>query len=124
VTATGTVGAGTVRNPITLWVALLVGPTVSALQLTVGYALVKWACAAGGEWVLALLAGVFLALALAGAALAVGHLQTSGERPPGGPPWSTESRQLLATVALAVNLFTVVFIGNALIGIAALSPCE
>jgi len=124
VTVTDAAGSAPTRGPIDLWMALLAGPVAGALQLSVGYALVKWACAAGGEWLLGVLAGVFLATALGGAAWAATHLRTTGEPDRSRQEWSAGSRQLVAMMAIGVNLLTAIFMANAIIAIAALSPCE
>ena len=50
-----------------LWFAVLAGPAAVALNILVGYALVKWACASGHTYVLTALAALMLGLALAGA---------------------------------------------------------
>ena len=50
-----------------LWFASLAGPAAVALNMGAGYALVKWACAAGHANVLSAIALATLALALAGA---------------------------------------------------------
>jgi hypothetical protein len=112
------------RGPASLWVALLSGPAVAGLQLSVNYALVKWACVAGGEWVLAVLVAVFLAVTLVGGALALMHLVDVGEEHAAAQTWSASSRHLLAIVALSLNGFVAIFLVNSAIGIAALSPCE
>ena len=39
----------TARSAAGLWLALLAGPLAASLQLSLNYALVKWACANGGE---------------------------------------------------------------------------
>ena len=113
-----------VRGPFGLWLALLAGPAGASLQLSVNYALVKWACAAGASWVLAGLALVFLAMAGAGLALGATHLVSVGGDHPAGQTWSAQSRHLLAAVAVGMNSLVAIFLINTLIGIAALSPCE
>ena len=113
-----------VRGPFGLWLALLAGPAGASLQLSVNYALVKWACAAGASWVLAGLALVFLAMVGAGLALGATHLLSVGGDDPAGRTFSAQSRHLLAAVAVGMNSLVAIFLINTLIGIAALSPCE
>jgi hypothetical protein len=112
------------RGPFGLWLALLAGPGVASLQLSVNYALVKWACASGGAWVLATLAAVFLAVAVAGVVLGAMHLVSVGEDHPVSRTWSAQSRHLLAAVAIGVDALIAIFLVNTLIAIATLSPCE
>jgi hypothetical protein len=113
-----------VRGPFALWLALLAGPAAASLQLSVNYALVKWACAAGASWVLALLTTSFLAIAVAGIALGTVHFTgVSGEHPV-AQTWSAQSRKLLAVIAIGLNALIAVFLINTLIAIATLSPCE
>ena len=113
-----------VRGPFGLWLALLAGPAGASLQLSVNYALVKWACAAGASWVLAGLALVFLAMAGVGLALGATHLSSVGGDDPAGRTFSAQSRHLLAAVAVGMNSLVAIFLINTLIGIATLSPCE
>ena len=105
-----------------LWLALLAGPVAASLQLSVNYALVKWACSHGGAWVLGTLAAIFLLLSLVGVALGATQLTRVADQ---GPQlWSTQSRQLLAITAIGLNALIVVFLINSLLAIKVLSPCE
>jgi hypothetical protein len=113
-----------VRGPFALWLALLAGPAAASLQLSVNYALVKWACAAGASWVLALLTAAFLATAVAGIALGTVHVLGVSEAHPVAQTWSAQSRKLLAVTAIGLDALIAVFLINALIAIATLSPCE
>jgi hypothetical protein len=123
--ATGiVVPGGAARGPVALWTALLAGPAAASLQLSVNYALVKWACAAGGSWVLAVLATAGLLIAIGGAVLgAIQLLGTRGDDPV-GRIWSADSRYLLAATAVGVDTLVAIFFINTLIAIATLSPCE
>jgi hypothetical protein len=124
VTATLRASDAVTRGPLGLWLALLAGPAAASTQLSINYALVKWACANGGEWVLTVLAAGLLALALAGAALGGVHL--FGGRGDDGTArtWSANSRHLLAATAIGLDLLIAIVLVNALIAIAALTPCE
>jgi hypothetical protein len=55
-------GAG----PGSLWAGLLAGPLAMLIELQVNYALVLWACSAGREWALHLVAALALCITLAG----------------------------------------------------------
>lgn len=107
-----------------VWLALLAGPAAASLQLSVNYALVKWACAHGGTWVLASLTAMFLLLSVMGIALGTSHLRRAGEPHELPQLWSTESRRLLAITAIALDGLVLVFLLNSLIAIKVLSPCE
>jgi hypothetical protein len=112
------------RGPLGLWLALLAGPTAASLQLSINYALVKWACANGGEWVLTAVAVTLLAIALGGAVLGGVHLTGVREEHAVARVWSADSRRLLAATAIGVDLLIAVFLVNTLIALAALTPCE
>jgi hypothetical protein len=113
-----------VRGPFALLLALLAGPAAASLQLSVNYGLVKWACAANASWVLAALAAGFLAVAASGAALGTVHLLGVRHEHPAARTWSSQSRHLLAAVAIGVDALIAIFLINTLIAIATLSPCE
>ena len=122
--ATADPTARTVRGPLGLWLGLLAGPTAGALQLSVNYALVKWACAAHQEWALAALAVLLLLIALAGAGLGAVHLVSVGPEQRVAEVWSADSRRLLALIAVGLDVLFAIFVVNSLIAIAVLSPCE
>jgi hypothetical protein len=107
-----------------LWLALLAGPGAASLQLSVNYALVKWACANGGEWVLTAIAVTLLAVALGGAALGLLHFVSVHQGPPVAEAWSADSRRLLAATAIGLDALVATFLINVLIALAALTPCE
>ena len=107
-----------------LWLALLAGPAAASLQLSVNYALVKWACRQGGAWVLWALTAAFMVVSVIGVALALVHLVRAGDRHPATQIWSTESRRLLAMTAVGLDALVVVFLLNSMIALQVLSPCE
>jgi hypothetical protein len=113
-----------VRGALGLWLALLAGPSAATLQLSLNYALVKWACANGGEWVLTAITVASFALAIGGAALGVVHLVATGDERGGVPIWSADSRRVLAITAVGLDLLIAILLVNSLIAIAALTPCE
>ena len=112
------------RSPLGLWLALLFGPAAGSVQLSVNYALVKWACANGGEWVLTGITVALLAVALAGAALGFLHMAAVREGDRVAQTWSAGSRELLAAAAIGLDVLIAVFLINSLIAHAALTPCE
>ena len=114
----------TARSAAGLWLALLAGPLAASLQLSLNYALVKWACANGGEWVLTAITVAVFALAIGGAALGVVHLVAVRDDRGAAPIWSADSRRVLAITAVGLDLLIAIFLVNTLIAIAALTPCE
>ena len=112
------------RGPAALWVALLAGPAAAGLQLSVSYALVKWACASGGEWLLVGLAVAFLLVAAGSAALGFVHLVSVGDEHGAARTWSADSRRVLAVTAIGLNALIVLFFVNTLIAHLGLTPCE
>lgn len=111
------------RRAVHLWLALLAGPAAASLQLSVNYALVKWACGHGGAWMLGSLAAIFLLLSVAGAALGAAHLARARDQH-GVQLWSVESLRLLAITAVGLDTLIVVFLLNSLIAVKVISPCE
>jgi hypothetical protein len=122
-TATATMPA-VPRGAVSLWLAFITGPVAAALQLLVNYALVKWACATGGEWVLGALTAVLLVVALGGAAVAARHLREARPDQAAADMWSADSRRLIAATAVGVDVLVALFLVNSAIAIAALTPCE
>jgi hypothetical protein len=112
------------RGPASLWLALVAGPAAGALQLSVNYALVKWACATRQTWVLAALAVSLLVISLAGVALAAVHLVSVRPGDRVAELWSADSRRLLAAIAIGLDACFAIVVLNTLIAIAVLSPCE
>jgi hypothetical protein len=112
------------RGPLSLWLSLLAWPVAASLQLSASYALVKWACASGGAWLLATVAVVLLAMTLAGVALGFVHLVAVGDEHGVAQAWSAHSRRLLGATAVGLNALVAVFFVNTLIAMAVLSPCE
>ena len=106
-----------------LMTALFVGPTAAALNLQVGYALVKWACATRRTSVLIVLTIGALAFALGGAALGWFSLEKIGEvNEQGGR--TIDRSYFLALVAIGFNLLLVLLTLFWAVPPFVLSPCE
>ena len=112
------------RSTVGLWLALLAGPSAASVQLSVNYALIKWACAHGGGWVLTTIAATLLAVSVGGATLGLVHLVNVDDGQPAAQAWSAGSRRILAATAVGLNALIAIFLINTLIALAALTPCE
>jgi hypothetical protein len=88
-------------SPWALWSGILAGPIAWALDLGIGYALVKWVCATRHEDVLHGITVAALALVLVGAVLSWMALQrTAGDGPTdGGEP--RQRARFMAILGLA-----------------------
>jgi hypothetical protein len=108
----------------TLWLALGAGPAAASLNLGIGYALVKWSCSIHGTWPLWSVAAACALIALAGAWMGVARLSDIGTPRETGQRWTRDSRRLLSTVAIALDLLLTLFIVATTLAMAVLSPCE
>jgi hypothetical protein len=101
-------------SPLPLWTGILSGPVAWALDLCVGYALVKWSCTAGREDVLRGLTFAALGLVAAGAAVSWTALRrTRGDVPEdGGGP--RQRARFMALLGLATSaLFAIAIAAGA-----------
>ena len=111
------------RGLALLWFAVLAGPTAVALNMFVGYALVKWACASGHAFVLTAIAALMFALALSGAWVAWtsrARLRDADEE--GGR--IVDRSYFVATVAFGFALLNALLIVMQTYPRFVLSPCE
>jgi hypothetical protein len=109
---------------VLLWLSMLAGPIAAALNLQLGYALVKWACNTRHTDVLIIMTIGAQATAVAGAAIGWWCLERIGAsaQREGGP--SGDRSSFLAVVAIGFNLLLILL--NLLWTMPAfvLSPCE
>ena len=106
-----------------LWFAMLAGPVALALNLGVGYALVKWACAGDHGLVLTALAAVSMALALAGTWVGWScRAQLAGANEHGGR--IVDRSYFVAIVAVGFSLMNALLIVMQAYATVVLSPCE
>lgn len=80
-----------IRPPrvIALWIGVLTGPLVVAIEQELNFALVRWACENGAQWVLRLIDIIALVVTLIAAGIAWQCWSRAGRRDPddaGGPP--------------------------------------
>jgi hypothetical protein len=109
---------------VLLWTAMLAGPIAAALNLQLGYALVKWACANRRTDVLVVMTVGALATAVVGAALGWWTLEKIGAAANEQGGRTRDRSYFLAVVAIGFNLLLVLL--NLLWAVPAfiLSPCE
>ena len=109
---------------VLLWTAMLAGPSAAALNLQLGYALVKWACANRRTDVLIVMTVGALATAVVGAALGWWTLEKIGAAANEQGGRTRDRSYFLAVVAIGLNLLLVLL--NLLWAVPAfiLSPCE
>jgi hypothetical protein len=89
------------------WLAFFLAPTVAAIQVGVGYALVKPACAAGGPLMLTTLSIAMFLVSALGAGLG----------------WARRER-FIGIVAAALNVFVILLAVFSTIPHFILHPCE
>jgi len=89
------------------WLSFFIGPTVAAIQVGVGYALVKPACAQRGPTMLITLSAVMFVIAAIGAAMG----------------WSQRGR-FVGAVATGLNVFAMLLVIFSTIPHFILNPCE
>ena len=109
---------------VLLWTSMLSGPLAFALNLQVGYALVKWACSRNQTFVLPIVAAVTFALAVWGAWLGwscLVKLRPSADELGGR---IVDRSYFLAVVAIGLNLMLALLIATSAYHPAFLSPCE
>jgi hypothetical protein len=106
-----------------LWFAVLAGPVAVALNMLIGYALVKWACAGGRTYVLTSVAVVTLALALSGTWVGwtcraqIGDANEHGGR-------IVDRSYFVALVAIGLSALTALLVVMQAYPHFVLSPCE
>ena len=109
---------------VLLWTAMLAGPIAAGLNLQLGYALVKWACATRHTDVLIVMTVGALTTALVGAALGWWCLTKIGAAANEQGGRTTDRSYFLAVVAIGFNVLLVLL--NVMWAVPAfvLSPCE
>ena len=88
-------------SPLPLWTGILAGPVAWSLDLGISYAIVKWACIARREDVLAILTAAALTMVAAGSGVSWAALRhTRDDRPEdGGRP--RQRARFMALLGLA-----------------------
>jgi hypothetical protein len=109
---------------VLLLMAMAAGPIAAALNLQLGYALVKWACATHNTGVLIAMTAGALATALAGAAIGWWSLQKIGAAANEQGGRTTDRSYFLALVAIGFNLLLALLTLFWAVPPFVLSPCE
>ena len=112
------------RGLVLLWLAMLAGPSATALNLQLGYALVKWACATGHVDVLIIITTGALLTTIVGAALGWWCLEKIGAAAEEQGGRTVDRSYFLAWVAIGFNLLLALLILLWAIPAFVLSPCE
>ena len=107
-----------------LWTSMLAGPLAFALNLQIGYALVKWACSREQPVVLTLVAAITFAGAMAGAALGWSCLGKLRGEADGQGGRQIDRSYFMAMVATGLNLLLALLIATSTVHQFILSPCE
>jgi len=108
---------------ILLWTSMLAGPVAFAINLQVGYALVKWACSREQTFLLPLVAVIALALTAWGGWLGwtcLVKVRAADEQ--GGT--IQDRSYFMAMVAIGLNAILALWILTTMFPQAVLSPCE
>jgi hypothetical protein len=112
------------RGLVLLWTSTLAGPVAFAINLQVGYALVKWACSREQAFLLPLVSVLALALTTWGAWLGwtclVKVRDAANEEGGRQIDWS----YFMAVVAIGLNGLLALWILTTMFPQAVLSPCE
>ena len=109
---------------VLLWSSMLGGPLAFALNLQVGYALVKWACSRDQTFLLTLVAVVTMAGTIAAAALGwtcLTKVRATADETGGR---LVDRSYFMAVVAIGLNVLIALLIATTAIHQFLLSPCE
>jgi hypothetical protein len=96
-----------------LWVGILAGPVVWALDLTISYALVKWTCGSQHMFVMHLITATSLLMIGGGAAASWGALQRAPHQAALDGPRPIDRGRFMALLGLVMcPMFALAVIGN------------
>ena len=114
-------GAG----PLALWAGVLAGPMATLVQLLVNYALVLWACGAGGrEWPLHLVSLAALVVTLAAGLLSWRNWRRAGARWDEDDAGVMARSRFMAAVGMLISLHTALVCIAQWVAVFAYAPCE
>jgi hypothetical protein len=110
-------------NPLLLWTGILLGPIAWALDEGLSYALAQHSCSTGHFYVLYVISGICLTVAVSGALIARSQLARVGEgSESGGGPHDRSWWMAVLGIAFGIG-FSLVIIAIAVPKIM-LSPCD
>jgi len=110
--------------PAALWVGVLAGPLATLTQLQVNYALVLWACGAGREWALHLVALLALLVTVAGGLLSWRNWRRAGAGWEDGGAGVVPRSRFMAAVGVLISAFIVLVVVAQWIPIFVYGRCE
>jgi len=109
---------------VLLWIAALGGPLAFALNLQIGYALVKWACSREQTFLLTLVAAVTFAGAVAAAAVGWSCLVKVRDAADEQGGRLIDRSYFMAATAVGVDMLLALLIALTVVHHFLLSPCE
>ena len=112
------------RGLVLLWASMLSGPFAFAINLQVGYALVKWACSREQAFLLPLVGALSLALTALGAWLGWSCLVKVREAANEEGGRLIDRSYFMAVVAIGLNAILALWIVTTMLPQVVLSPCE
>jgi hypothetical protein len=107
-----------------LWTSMLAGPLAFAINLQIGYALVKWACSREQAFLLPLVSVVALALTAWGAWLGWTCLAKVRDAANGEGGRRIDRSYFMAIIAIGLNALLALWVLTTMFPQAVLSPCE
>lgn len=110
--------------PAALWACVLAGPLATLTQLQVNYALVLWACGAGREWTLHLVALLALLVTAAAGLLSLRNWRHAGARWDDGGAGVMPRSRFMAAVGILISGLTALVVIAQWIPIFVYGPCE
>ena len=110
--------------PAALWAGVLAGPLATLTQLQVNYALVLWACGAGREWALHLVALLALLVTVAGGLLSWRNWRRAGAGWKDDGAGVVPRSRFMAAVGVLISAFIALVVVAQWIPIFVYGPCE
>jgi hypothetical protein len=112
------------RGLVLLWLSILAGPVAAAVNLQLGYALVKWACSTRHVETLIIMTIGALATAVVGAAIGWWCLEKIGAHALSEGGRRIDRGYFLAGVSIGFNLLLILLNLMWTVPTFVLSPCE
>jgi hypothetical protein len=110
--------------PAALWAGVLAGPLATLTQLQVNYALVLWACGAGREWALHLVALLALLVTVGGGLLSWRNWRRAGSGWEDDGAGVVPRSRFMAAVGVLISALIALVVVAQWIPIFVYGPCE
>jgi hypothetical protein len=110
--------------PAALWAGVLAGPLATLTQLQVNYALALWACGAGREWALHMVALLALAVTVGAGLLSWRNWRRAGGGWEDGGAGIVPRSRFMAAVGVLISAFIALVVVAQWIPIFVYGPCE